>query len=73
MKEKAKILDAEAVGRTLKRIAHEIIEHNKGDQPAPNRIIRAPKIRAPKIMPPQLTLCPNHINEYLPFSCEIVQ
>ncbi len=30
MKEKAKILDSEAVGRTLKRIAHEIIEHNKG-------------------------------------------
>ncbi|MGE5279684.1 MAG: bifunctional pyr operon transcriptional regulator/uracil phosphoribosyltransferase PyrR [Deltaproteobacteria bacterium] len=30
MKEKAKILDAEAVGRTLKRIAHEIIERNKG-------------------------------------------
>ncbi len=30
MKEKAKILDSEAVGRTLKRIAHEVIEHNKG-------------------------------------------
>jgi pyrimidine operon attenuation protein/uracil phosphoribosyltransferase len=32
MKEKAKILDAEALGRTLKRMAHEIIEHNKGTQ-----------------------------------------
>ena len=30
MREKAKILDSEAVGRTLKRIAHEVIEHNKG-------------------------------------------
>ena len=32
MREKATILDTEAVGRTLKRIAHEVIEHNKGTQ-----------------------------------------
>jgi len=32
MKEKSKILDAEAVSRSLKRMAHEIIEHNKGTQ-----------------------------------------
>ncbi|MDP2940447.1 MAG: bifunctional pyr operon transcriptional regulator/uracil phosphoribosyltransferase PyrR [Candidatus Omnitrophota bacterium] len=30
MKEKAKILDKEAIERTLMRIAHEIIEKNKG-------------------------------------------
>ena len=29
MKEKAKILDAQAIGRTLTRIAHEILEHNR--------------------------------------------
>ena len=29
-REKAKLLDAEAIRRTLVRIAHEIIEHNKG-------------------------------------------
>jgi pyrimidine operon attenuation protein/uracil phosphoribosyltransferase len=32
MKEKAKILDQEAIERTLTRIAHEIIEKNKGTQ-----------------------------------------
>ncbi len=32
MKEKAKILDKEAVGRALMRIAHEIVEKNKGTQ-----------------------------------------
>jgi pyrimidine operon attenuation protein/uracil phosphoribosyltransferase len=31
-KEKAKLLDAEAIRRALVRIAHEIIEHNKGTQ-----------------------------------------
>jgi len=30
MKEKAKILDADAVNRSLQRIAHEILEKNKG-------------------------------------------
>src|SRR4030042_3897593 len=30
MKDKAKILDKEAVARILMRIAHEILEHNKG-------------------------------------------
>jgi len=30
MKEKAKILDKEAIGRSIMRIAHEIIEKNKG-------------------------------------------
>ncbi len=30
MKEKAKILDAEGIDRAVKRIAHEIIEKNKG-------------------------------------------
>jgi len=29
-REKAKLLDADAIRRTLVRIAHEIIEHNKG-------------------------------------------
>ncbi|MCM8782434.1 MAG: bifunctional pyr operon transcriptional regulator/uracil phosphoribosyltransferase PyrR [Candidatus Omnitrophica bacterium] len=32
MKEKAKILDREAIQRTLMRIAHEILEKNKGTQ-----------------------------------------
>jgi pyrimidine operon attenuation protein/uracil phosphoribosyltransferase len=32
MKEKAKILDKEAIGRALTRIAHEILEKNKGTQ-----------------------------------------
>ena len=30
MKEKAKILDKEAINRSIMRIAHEIIEKNKG-------------------------------------------
>lgn len=30
MREKARIMDKEGMGRALKRIAHEIIEHNKG-------------------------------------------
>ena len=30
--EKAKVLDAEAIRRSLIRIAHEILEHNKGTQ-----------------------------------------
>lgn len=30
MREKAQIMDAQAMRRALKRIAHEIIEHNKG-------------------------------------------
>jgi len=29
-KEKAKLMDKDAIGRALTRIAHEIIEHNKG-------------------------------------------
>jgi pyrimidine operon attenuation protein / uracil phosphoribosyltransferase len=32
MKEKAKIMDQEAIGRALMRIAHEILEKNKGTQ-----------------------------------------
>jgi len=32
MREKAKILDKEAIDRTLMRIAHEILEKNKGTQ-----------------------------------------
>lgn len=32
MKEKAKILDKEAIARTLVRIAHEILEHNRGTE-----------------------------------------
>lgn len=32
MKEKAKILDKQAIGRALTRIAHEILEKNKGTQ-----------------------------------------
>ena len=32
MREKAKILDAQAIGRTLIRIAHEILEHNRGSE-----------------------------------------
>ncbi|MBU1726843.1 MAG: bifunctional pyr operon transcriptional regulator/uracil phosphoribosyltransferase PyrR [Candidatus Omnitrophica bacterium] len=32
MKEKAKILDQEAIGRALMRIAHEILEKNKGTE-----------------------------------------
>ena len=32
MKEKAKILDKEALNRVLMRIAHEILEKNKGTQ-----------------------------------------
>jgi pyrimidine operon attenuation protein/uracil phosphoribosyltransferase len=32
MKEKAKILDREAISRALMRIAHEIVEKNKGTQ-----------------------------------------
>lgn len=32
MKEKAKILDKETIGRTVMRIAHEILEKNKGTQ-----------------------------------------
>lgn len=32
MKEKTKILDAEAIARSLMRIAHEILEHNRGSQ-----------------------------------------
>lgn len=32
MKDKAKILDAESIERTLMRIAHEILEKNKGTQ-----------------------------------------
>lgn len=32
MKEKAKILDKEAISRSLTRIAHEIVEKNKGTQ-----------------------------------------
>ena len=32
MKEKAKILDKETIGRALMRIAHEILEKNKGTQ-----------------------------------------
>ncbi|MBM3254773.1 MAG: bifunctional pyr operon transcriptional regulator/uracil phosphoribosyltransferase PyrR [Candidatus Omnitrophica bacterium] len=32
MKEKAKILDKEALGRSLLRIAHEILEKNKGTE-----------------------------------------
>jgi len=31
-REKAKLLDAEAIRRTLVRIAHEIIEHNRGTE-----------------------------------------
>lgn len=30
MKEKAKVLDAQAISRSLSRIAHEILEHNHG-------------------------------------------
>lgn len=32
MKEKAKLLDKDTIGRTLMRIAHEILEKNKGTQ-----------------------------------------
>lgn len=32
MREKAKILDKEAIARTLVRIAHEILEHNRGTE-----------------------------------------
>ena len=32
MKEKTKILDKEAITRTLMRVAHEILEKNKGVQ-----------------------------------------
>jgi pyrimidine operon attenuation protein/uracil phosphoribosyltransferase len=32
MREKAKLLDKDTVGRTLKRIAHEILEKNKGTE-----------------------------------------
>jgi pyrimidine operon attenuation protein/uracil phosphoribosyltransferase len=31
-KEKAQILDREGIRRSLTRIAHEIIEHNKGTE-----------------------------------------
>jgi len=32
MKEKAKILDKDTIGRTMMRVAHEILEKNKGTQ-----------------------------------------
>lgn len=32
MREKTKLLDAEAIARSLMRIAHEILEHNRGSQ-----------------------------------------
>lgn len=32
MREKTKILDAEAIARSLMRIAHEILEHNRGSR-----------------------------------------
>ena len=30
MKEKARVLDSQAISRSLSRIAHEILEHNRG-------------------------------------------